>query len=214
MAMDIATAKAIAILALGLGSFVTGMLPACISEGTRQRNPLTISCLLCFGAGVLLSTSLIHMLPEAREKLPEYSELLLCVGFFIVYFVDEVVHFFYGSGGIHDYQRPTYGTEQTSLLRPHEDLRGGDGELDTRDRCCGDTENPRMCHVSHTAPCNKSSSGFLGLLCALFVHSLLEGLAIGLQQSSTRVRDIYLPLYITVINIRAVNTYLEMFLSP
>lgn len=44
-----------------------------------------------------------------------------------------------------------------------------------------------MCHVSHTEPCNRSSSGVIGLLVALFVHSLLEGLAIGLQETVSQV---------------------------
>ncbi|XP_045501002.1 zinc transporter ZIP1 [Colias croceus] len=178
--MDLANAKAISMLALGLGSFIAGMAPACISERARQRHPLLISCLLCFGGGVLLSTSLVHMLPEAREKLPSFTELYFCAGFFIVYLVDELVHFFYGSHGSGHERRRGY-TEETSLLRP--DLR--DGEM--RERCCGDADNPRMCHVSHTEPCNKSSSGVIGLLCALFVHSFLEGLAIGLQESASQV---------------------------
>lgn len=95
--MDVSTAKVISIIALGLGSFVAGMAPACISHSARQRHPLLISCLLCFGGGVLLSTALTHMLPEAREQLPEYTELLLCLGFFLVYIVDEIVHFFNGT---------------------------------------------------------------------------------------------------------------------
>ncbi|KAL0821335.1 hypothetical protein ABMA28_005925 [Loxostege sticticalis] len=181
--MELTTAKAVAMLALGLGSFIFGMIPACFSEGTRQKHPLFISCLLCFGGGVLLSTSVVHMLPEAREKLPNYSELMLCIGFFIVYLVDELVHLFYGPGN--DPHRQTYGSnEGTSLLHQERNMQQ-DAEM--VDRCCGDTANPRMCHVSHTAPCNKSSSGVIGLLCALFVHSVLEGLAIGLQVDASQV---------------------------
>lgn len=131
------------------------------------------------------------MLPEAREKLPEYSELTLCVGFFLVFLVDEIVHFFYGA---HDHNQIVgnrlsqhihrgYGSgEARSLLS---DPRVVDGEM--RERCCGDAGNPRMCHVSHTPPCDQSSSGVIGLLCALFVHSVLEGLAIGLQGSASQV---------------------------
>ncbi|CAH2269410.1 zinc transporter ZIP3 [Pararge aegeria] len=183
--MEVSTAKVISIVALGLGSFITGMAPACISQSSRERHPLLISCLLCFGGGVLLSTSLTHMLPEAREKLPEYTEVLLCIGFFLVYVVDEIVHFFYGVSQ-HPFQRHervqrSYGTVEQTLL----ERRDNDSEM--RERCCGDTGNPRMCHVSHTEPCNKSSSGVIGLLCALFVHSLLEGLAIGLQESASQV---------------------------
>lgn len=170
--MDLTTAKLVSMLALGLGSFLTGMLPAAFSVASRQRHPLLVSCLLCFGGGVLLSTALVHMLPEAKEKL-ENAELLFCVGFFIVYLVDEVVHLCYGG---HSHGNRTYGSndEQTSLLRSQ------DGEL--RERCCSDS--------NHRTP-RHSASGIVGLLGALFVHSVLEGLAIGLQESSTEVREIY-----------------------
>ncbi|XP_068622643.1 zinc transporter ZIP2 [Battus philenor] len=180
--MEVSTAKALAMLALGVGSFVTGMIPACFTEGARQKNPLFISTLLCFGAGVLLSTSLVHMLPEAREKLPDYSELMLCVGFFIVYMVDETVHLFYGGMGHNHQGSRQYGSgEETTLLSRRLE---NDVEMD---HCCGDAGNRRMCHVNHSPPCNRSSSGVIGLLCALFVHSLLEGLAIGLQVTTAQV---------------------------
>jgi solute carrier family 39 (zinc transporter), member 1/2/3 len=182
--MEVTTAKAVSMLTLGLGSFIAGVIPACFSEGTRQRHPLVISCLLCFGGGVLFSTSLVHMLPEAKENF-KYAELMFCVGFFLVYLVDELVHLFYGPGNDPHHRAQRYGaSEGTSLLQP-ERQRNDDAEM--LDRCCGDTNNPRMCHVSHTAPCNKSSSGVIGLLCALFVHSLLEGLAIGLQEDASQV---------------------------
>lgn len=177
--MEVLIAKVISMLALGLGSFVIGMMPVCFSERARQRHPLLISTLLCFGAGVLLSTSLLHMLPEAREKLPEYSELMLCLGFFLVYLVDEVVHLFYADA---DHGRPSeyrYGSGESTTL-----LGGDDGEMD---RCCGDQGHQRLCHVDHTPPCSRTSSGVIGLLCALFVHSLLEGLAIGLQETTSQV---------------------------
>ncbi|XP_052752177.1 zinc transporter ZIP3 [Galleria mellonella] len=189
--MEVTTAKAISMLTLGLGSFISGMVPACFSENTRQRHPLLISCSLCLGAGVLLATSILHMLPEARENLPDLSELMLCIGFFLVYFVDEIVHLFYRPGdGRHGqdelhYHGQNYGSsEVTGLLNPERNARSPDGEMG---RCCGDTGSSRMCHVSHTPPCNRSFSGVIGLLCALFVHSFLEGLAIGLQETSTQV---------------------------
>lgn len=60
--------KFLSMLVLGLGSFLSGMLPAIISERNRMRFPLVTSLMLCFGAGILLATSLIHILPEVREK--------------------------------------------------------------------------------------------------------------------------------------------------
>lgn len=186
--MNATEAKIVSMVTLGIGSLIAGMLPAWFSERARQRHPLLLSCLLCLGAGVLLATSLVHMLPEARADLPNYSELALCAGFFLVYLVDEIVHFFYGTEGSHanEYTRiADYGSnERTTLI---EQASAPDDELRVPTPCCGDQQNPRMCHVSHTEPCNKSSSGIIGLLCALFVHSVLEGLAIGLQETASQV---------------------------
>lgn len=118
--MEVGTAKVVSMLSLGLGSFFAGMIPACFSERARQKHPLFLSCLLCFGGGVLLSTSVIHMLPEAREKLPD-AELMFCVGFFIVFLVDELVHLIYGTANSTSYQTPSYGSsEETRLLRDDE----------------------------------------------------------------------------------------------
>lgn len=58
--------KILAMAVLGVGSFIAGLLPALISERNRRRFPLTTSLMLCFGAGILLATALIHILPEVR----------------------------------------------------------------------------------------------------------------------------------------------------
>lgn len=56
--------KIIAMFILGLGSLLSGMLPAIISERNRRRFPLVTSLFLCFGGGILLATAMIHILPE------------------------------------------------------------------------------------------------------------------------------------------------------
>lgn len=57
-------AKFVAILVLGLGSLLMGMLPAAINTHGLRRHQVVQTVLLCFGAGILLATSLVHMLPE------------------------------------------------------------------------------------------------------------------------------------------------------
>jgi len=57
-------AKVIVMLALGVGSMVFGLLPAAFTSYNLRRNPLFFSVLLCFGAGVLMATAIVHMLPE------------------------------------------------------------------------------------------------------------------------------------------------------
>ncbi|XP_076238720.1 zinc transporter ZIP3-like isoform X1 [Calliopsis andreniformis] len=76
------------------------------STSTSDSQGLQTSLLLCFGGGVLLFTTFLHLAPEVRASVERHqtngqlptlgtlslSELLFCSGFFLVYFVEEAVH--------------------------------------------------------------------------------------------------------------------------
>jgi zinc transporter 1/2/3 len=71
--MDLITVKVIALSLLGGISLIIGCIPLKLGslidasdfEGSRDFWKRTItSVLLCFGGGVLLATSFVHMLPE------------------------------------------------------------------------------------------------------------------------------------------------------
>lgn len=204
-------AKLLAILALGIGSFVAGILPLFCSERNRERFPALISFLLCFGAGVLLATALVHMLPEVRADLKQYAEIVFCVGFFLIYTVDELSHLC-GVGehghshghnehliaadrrssrdstsGEYDSSRNYGSSEETKLLNKSESSiqvppRGSD--------CDGHaaTSNDSIPRVMITSPdSTEQAAGVFSLLLALVVHSLLEGLAIGVQPTAPQV---------------------------
>lgn len=193
------TAKVLAIFILGIGSLFVGLLPATISERNRRRYPLIISILLCFGAGVLLATSVVHMLPDVREEMPKYAEVVFCCGFFIIYFIDELVHLFFGEaiqhrsrsssqGSLHSHHshtRPNYGAdrETESLLNTN----AGHHHAQDPDACSHGDPSAPICHVSHEEPCTENMTGTFGLLCALSLHAFIEGLAIGVQDSSNKV---------------------------
>ncbi|XP_067008327.2 zinc transporter ZIP1 [Anabrus simplex] len=112
-------AKVVAMTVLGVVSFALGMLPVKLAKflhwnkeppapgGTKSSEHLIISLLLCFGGGVLLYTTFLHLQPEVREgfvflqtngDIPEMehgihlAELVFCAGFFFVYLVEELVH--------------------------------------------------------------------------------------------------------------------------
>lgn len=61
-------AKIVSILALGFGSLLMGLLPAALSQYNLRQNQVLQTVLLCFGAGILLATSLVHMLPEVVKS--------------------------------------------------------------------------------------------------------------------------------------------------
>ncbi|KAL1459510.1 hypothetical protein WDU94_011482 [Cyamophila willieti] len=117
------SAKVLSMVILGVSSFVIGILPLKLAklmnfsrkpalDGHFPKQPLIISLLLCFGGGVLLFTTFIHLQPEVRESiqhlyeqklLPSFiqknmnvhvADVIFCVGFFFVYLVEETVHFF------------------------------------------------------------------------------------------------------------------------
>lgn len=50
-----------------------------------------------------------------------------------------------------------------------------------------ENENIFSCHGTHNEPCAESNAGHLGLAIALTIHSVLEGLAVGLQRKSDEV---------------------------
>lgn len=124
---QLTVAKTFAMLVLGLGSFVLGVVPIKLTKWWRRKpavgnsasagghrhggdtaagSPI-VSLLLCFGGGVLLFTTLLHLQPEVREGVSELQksgqlpngqglehlgDLIFCLGFFMVFLVDEVVH--------------------------------------------------------------------------------------------------------------------------
>lgn len=96
-------AKLASMVLIGAGSFVVGIAPACfVSRARHLQRKLLLSCALCFGAGVLLATATLHVLPEVRHGLPDYAELVFSCGFLVLYLVEECVHYFCrGSGHGH-----------------------------------------------------------------------------------------------------------------
>lgn len=92
-------AKLVSMLLIGAGSFVIGVAPACfVSRAQHLQRKLLLSCALCFGAGVLLATATLHVLPEVHEGLPDHAELVFTCGFLLLYLVDECVHYFCRGG--------------------------------------------------------------------------------------------------------------------
>lgn len=115
---ELLVAKIISMVVLGCVSFLLGCIPVKLFSfvGSSSPNkghlghssddqPLILSLLLCFGGGVLLFTTFLHLQPEVRleiahltemGQLPKtqlpFSELVFCAGFFFVYIVEEFVH--------------------------------------------------------------------------------------------------------------------------
>lgn len=203
---DLAMAKGIAMVVLGVTSLLLGLLPLKLATwlGWRRGNgeslPQMLSLLLLFGGGALLCTTFMHLLPEVREQIEEFqevgfladtgsihlAELIMCSGFFIMFLIEECVHAY-----MHLRQRK----RGSSVISRSFSIR--------RDSCApvsNDTKSlstvtldETTSHVIHNhLPMTESDSvtaSLRGLLIvlALSIHELFEGLAVGLEKKTSLV---------------------------
>lgn len=219
------TVKFITMASLFVISMTSGMIPYFLSRwfdwSDPKRDPranLLISSLLSFGGGALLCTTLMHLLPEIDEIIAELqsegrmpawefsiTNLLMAVGFFIIYLVEEVVHAY-----LRRHQKKSSG----AFLRgrdARESLRAGKTQDDSNKASENNgitsistadlVENEHVNSATHSHNHHQHShipavngddllvSSIRGLLIvlALSVHELFEGLAVGLESTNSNV---------------------------
>ena len=207
------TAKVVAMCVLFLASLTLGCLPIIIAKRfkmqTNPKNNILVNLLLCFGGGVLLCTTFLHLLPEVSEHvgslqetgdLPEmnthFAELLMCIGFFTMYFIEECVHVYL--------RRKQKDFNMDALSRTYSVRRGERGEdgktistnnlvknMEEAKARSEDEQTHDHSHVGHSHliiedSVVRSLRGLLVVL-ALSVHELFEGLAVGLESSTSNV---------------------------
>lgn len=105
-------AKITAMVVLCCASALCGSIPFLLNRfyhwtenQTNARSATMVKCLLYFGGGVLLATTFLHLLPEVQEVVEQLqecdiigklsfplAELLMCCGFFLMYFIEEAMH--------------------------------------------------------------------------------------------------------------------------
>lgn len=56
------------------------------------------------------------MLPETRESMPEYAELVFASGFLLLYLIDETVHYFWGANAAHTSELQRSGKNEGSQM--------------------------------------------------------------------------------------------------
>ncbi|KAF0299214.1 Zinc transporter ZIP1 [Amphibalanus amphitrite] len=159
----------------GTKRFQTGRMGALLSA-LRRRGDLLVSCVMCLGAGVLLATIFTHMIAESREVfaeiekaglLPELdlplSELFLCAGFFLVFFIEEMAHTFMKHGRRRKHRRAAAAAEAAEA-----------GEKTNDD--------PHVVDIGG----QHAFRAYL-IVIALSVHSVFEGFAAAFEDSAREV---------------------------
>ncbi|CAB4064385.1 SLC39A1_2_3 [Lepeophtheirus salmonis] len=155
-------AKIVSVIILGVFALIFGLIPLRLKSyfekmknDNKKKNifELFITVIGCFGAGVILTTCLTHMIPEANEYMTEAHWL----DFLLIYFVEEIVHIL-----SHRWSKPG------SHL---------DGESTSP---VGHTHEFVVEEVLSSASHFKAALRALIIIVALGLHSLFEGMAIGL----------------------------------
>lgn len=210
-------AKSVAMCVLFAASFIIGTLPIKLSKWFKwnkdPKNNKTVQLLLCFGGGVLLCTTFLHLLPEVAEHITEleeeellpnfrmhFAEFLMCAGFFTMYFVEECVHAYLHKrekskdlrmfrrslsirrGEMDSISSETKSVSSTELVK---EIEEGANKFHMNRHSMSHEHNAHS-HIIIEDTVVKSIRGLLVVL-ALSVHELFEGLAVGLESSSSTV---------------------------
>lgn len=169
---------------LGCGSIIAGLLPMCLRRKTeRFSNGPGMSCLACYGGGVILATCFTHMMPEVHRFLKfnfdsgqlssslqnmPLAEIFVLVGFYLIYAIEELTHLMIdrcaaghltGHGHVHN------SAEVRQMLDSNGNVKIVQGEPPA--------------FVS-------AMRGFLVVL-ALSLHEMFEGIALGLATTEKGV---------------------------
>ncbi|XP_054850924.1 zinc transporter ZIP1 [Eublepharis macularius] len=177
--------------------------PGTTTSSSATRNKV-LSLVSCFAGGVFLATCLLDLIPDYLSSINEalanlgitlffpLQEFILAMGFFLVLIMEQIVL---------AYKDPSGSLEETQALlgsASHnsatiQDQGWPDGPLQRqvpRDSPIG--ERPHL-HVDFNS---HSAIRCFVLLLALSLHSVFEGLAVGLQEESAQALEICLALLI------------------
>ncbi|XP_060519411.1 zinc transporter ZIP1-like [Cylas formicarius] len=198
-------AKVTAMAVLFACSLTLGCCPIrlnrCIVKGhSDTKNNRIVKMLLAFGGGVLLCTTFLHLVPEVSEKFEELdltpdveihpAELLMCLGFFIMYFVEECVH-------VYLHRREKMADNMAPVARSLSIRRGEKEDScfaeSIEDNLHEDTDHKCSRHTDHSHLFVDNSRSTLAVIqgmlvvLALSIHELFEGLSVGLESSAANV---------------------------
>ncbi|KAK6623252.1 hypothetical protein RUM43_009104 [Polyplax serrata] len=215
----------VSMIVVSVASCVFGLIPMAFAIRVTKHCPFFLSLILCLGGGILLATSIVHMLTEVQEKLKHSAQLYFSLGFLILYTFDEICHLCLESRNpkIHqqksdfeNIRRGSYGaikditkTEISPFLKYDSIEENVNKPTCTKSYCTSEPQNGHstsnihhsmhqhssdneiQCHVEMGEPQTSNPIAKTGLLLALVVHSILEGVAIGVQ---TKFKEILLLL--------------------
>jgi len=234
--MELWASKVISLFLMGILTIIAALVPIWLlqhfkdtltNKSSRRKLDKALSLLNCFVGGVFIATTLVHMLPEAREATEKYleeleieiefpvTEFTCCIGVFIVMILEHMVMVFRGAGKeeaedktmiiqsesgasnieLEKSDNPDHLNVKTSVASgPHLGASGDHSDVRSRSISRASSliasgsfkiSEPEAGHGhSHLGPDDLASFRSFVLLLAISIHTVFEGLAIGLQDSA------------------------------
>jgi len=168
---------------LGGGSMLAGLLPVCLQTKTAKLSSgPVLSCLACYGGGVILATCFTHMMPEVQNFLSTnfekgqlspslksfpLAEVFVLIGFYLIYIIEEVTHALIDRCAAGGQPGHNQGHDEMQILNQA-------GVVSHKN---GSDQQPAFVSAMR---------GFLVVL-ALSLHEMFEGIALGLATTEKGV---------------------------
>ena len=146
----------------------------------RKLKNVILSFLLNVGGGVLIANCFCHWLPEVREGIEgknidtflPLAEVIMCAGFFFISALEELLHHF-----LHPHKA-------LELKIDPSDKEAGEDHSDNSDSTSSSDTSSTNSQTERTAAQIKAAIRTVFVVFALSFHSVVEGLALGLEGDS------------------------------
>ncbi|KXJ27243.1 zinc transporter ZIP3 [Exaiptasia diaphana] len=199
--------KIVVIFCLLCLTLLAALLPFKIGHaGHGGRRQLILSYCNCFAGGVFLATSLLDLLPMIEEKFKAVfnesgivtvfpvAEFTTCMGFFMVLLLEQIVHTFHERSFLHSHNHEV----KAPLLEEQNEQRNrymhseSNDAFSTRQTSCDSQKEILLKKEQQT----EGSIRTYILVLALSMHSIFEGLALGLIVEVDRLIQITIAVII------------------
>lgn len=220
--MDDTQLQLVLAIAMFLTTVTAGFAPVKLLKVIKKREneaskaSWSLTLMSCFAGGVFLATCFLDIIPHVNSNFRRFNEesglqtgypmpeLIACIGFFAVYLLEELCARLFSSHHSHSYANNLIEMRESNCKILEKTNHGDDvgtncnrqhNEYDSLRR-----DNPRRRSMEETL--RKAEFVSVGLLqsitfaVAMSFHSVLEGLALGVQDNKVGIMTLFFSLVI------------------
>ena len=216
--LEVTEIKVVAIFTLLGAALLFGLIPICLISKTSMRDPKhrervkrAVGWLNAFAGGVFMGIALIHLLPEARMLMTDafemqglmyhfnWAEFTAAGGFFLIVFVEQIIYLCQNRLA-NDEEPEEVAFAGKEVTSDKADTAQTSDPQKTRDESTKSDSKPLVEDDDDkdagmlNLPTRLTTLRAVILLISLSLHSIFEGLAIGLQLNRKDVVDIFIAI--------------------